>query len=410
MKSRILDRLEMKILALVFAIVIWLIVANVDDYRTTKQITGIEIEFVNGNAITEMNKVYEVPEGTTIDIVVKGRRKVVESLSSNDFRAVADLSKMSVTNAVMVEVSAISSIVARDLTITCINNSVVIAVEDKIEKQFPITVRTNSQVAEGMAVRTKMATPNMLTVLGAESVVNAIENVVLDVDVSGAQQSLTLYGTPVFIDRDGGEIDSSKFEFDVDEVEAYVEILPVKELTVRLHTTGEPKNGYAISSIDYQPTTIQVVGDGTDLARVEEIVIDDLDVTDIHADMETSINILDYLPEGITLVDDNSEIMVKIVVEPVVEKTLTIPNEDIHIVGKQEGLTYTFTSAEAGVIKLRGLEADLADLTLAMLIPSIDVSDYSLGVYTFTVSLKEVAGIEIVEDITVELEIKQAEE
>lgn len=410
MKSRILDRLGMKILALVFAIVIWLIVANVDDYRTTKQITGIEIEFVNGNAITEMNKVYEVPEGTTIDIVVKGRRKVVESLSGNDFRAVADLSKMSVTNAVMVEVSAISSIVARDLTITCINNSVVIAVEDKIEKQFPITVRTNSQVAEGMAVRTKMATPNMLTVLGAESVVNAIENVVLDVDVSGAQQSLTLYGTPIFIDRDGGEIDSSKFEFDVDEVEAYVEILPVKELTVRLHTTGEPKNGYAISSIDYQPTTIQVVGDGTDLARVEEIVIDDLDVTDIHADMETSINILDYLPEGITLVDENSEIMVKIVVEPVVEKTLTIQNEDIHIVGKQEGLTYTFTSAEAGAIKLRGLEADLADLTLAMLIPSIDVSDYSLGVYTFTVSLKEVAGIEIVEDITVELEIKQAEE
>lgn len=410
MKSRILDRWGMKILALVFAIVIWIIVANVDDYRTTKQITGIEIEFINGNAITEMNKVYEVPEGTTIDIVVKGRRKIVEALSSNAFRAVADLSKMSVTNAVTVEVSAINSIVARDLTITCINNSIVIAVEDKIEKQFPITVRTNSQVAEGMAVRAKTATPNMLTVLGAESVVNTIENVVLDVDVSGAQHSLTLSGTPIFIDRNGDEIDSSKFEFDVDEVEAYVEILPVKELAVRLHTTGEPRNGYAIANIDYQPTAIRVVGDGADLARVEELVIDDLDVTDIHEDMETSINILDYLPQGVTLADENSEIMVKLVVEQVVEKTLTIQNGDIHIVGKQEGLSYTFPSAEAGIIKLRGLEADLADLTLAMLIPSIDVSDYGPGVYTFTVSLKEVVGIEIVEDITVELEIAQAEE
>ena len=72
MKNRILDHWGMKILSLIIAIVIWIIVANVDDYKTTKQIAGIEIEFINGDAITEKNKVYEVPEGTAIDIVVKG--------------------------------------------------------------------------------------------------------------------------------------------------------------------------------------------------------------------------------------------------------------------------------------------------------------------------------------------------
>lgn len=410
MKNRILDHLGMKILSLIFAIVIWVIVANVDDYKTTKQITGIEIEFINGNAITEKNKVYEVPEGTTIDVVVKGRRKVVESLGSSDFKAVADLSRMSVTNAVTVDVSAISSVVARDITISNINNAVVIAVEDKIEKQLPITVRTNSQVADGLAIRNKTATPNLITVSGAESVVNTIDSVVLDVDVSDATHSLSLYGSPVFIDGNGQTIDSSKFEYDVDQVEAYVEILPTKEMTVRMKTTGEPREGYAIASLDYQPTTIQVVGDGSDLAKVEEILIDDVDVTDIYKDMETSINILDYLPEGITLADENTEIMIKVIVEKVEEKVIFLENDDINIVGKQSGYNYSFASVEKYALKVRGLEADLDKMKITNLIPSIDVSGYGPGVYDITVNLKDINGIEIVGEVTVKVEITQVEE
>lgn len=410
MKNRILDHLGMKILSLIIAIAIWVIVANVDDYKTTKQITGIEIEFVNGDAITERNKVYEVPEGTTIDIVVKGRRKVVEELSSSDFKAVADLSKMSVTNAVTVEISAVNSVVARDVAISYSNNAVTIAVEDKVEKQLPISVRASSQVADGLAIRNKTATPNLITVTGAESVVNTIDSVVLDVDVSGASHSLTLYGSPIFLDYNGQVIDSSKFEFDTKQVEAYVEILPTKELTVRMNTTGEPKEGYAIASIDYQPTTIEVVGEGSDLAKVEEILIDDLDVTDIDKDMETSVNILDYLPEGITLAGENSEIMIKVKVEKIIEKSLMLENDDINVVGKQAVYHYEFTSTEKHTLKIKGLEENLKELKVTNLIPSIDVTGLEPGTYTFTVNLKEISGVKVVGDVIVELEIKKKEE
>jgi YbbR domain-containing protein len=399
----------MKIMSLVIAILIWIIVANVDDYKTTKQITGIEIEFVNGDAITEKNKVYEVPEGTTIDVVVKGPRKVVEELDDTDFKAVADLSKMSVTNAVTVEVSAVSSVVARDLTISYTNNAVIIAVEDKIEKQLPVTVRAVSSVADGLAIRNKTATPNLITVTGAESVVNNIDSVVLDVDVNGATDSLTLFGAPVFLDKNDDVIDPSKFECDVEQIEAYIEILPIKELTVRMKTTGEPRTGYAIASVDYQPTTIQVVGDGSDLAKVEEILIDDIDVTDCAKDLETSVNILDYLPDGITLVDENSEIMVKVMIEKIEEKILPLDNNDINIVGKQADYSYTFTNTEENQLKVRGLEEDLEDLKVTNLIPSIDVSGYGPGVYSFTVNLRDISGVEVVEDIVVELEISENE-
>ena len=121
-------------MSLTIAIVIWVVVANVDDYKTTKRISGIEIEFINGESITDNNMVYEVPEGTYVDIVVKGRRKIVEKLTNQDFRAVADLSKMSVTNAVNVVVTANNSAVSRELTITYTDNAVNVAVEKKIEQ------------------------------------------------------------------------------------------------------------------------------------------------------------------------------------------------------------------------------------------------------------------------------------
>ena len=404
-----LNNFGLKCISLIIAFVVWIVVANVDDYKTTKQISGIEIEFINGSAITEKNKVYEVPEGTTMDIVVKGRRSVVENLTNEDFKAVADLSKMSVTNAVMVEVSAVNSYVGRDLVISYIDNAVVVAVENKMETQFPITVRTTSEVAEGYAIRSKTATPNLITVSGAESVVNNIKEVVVSVDVKGASHNLTAVAEPIFIDGNGEVISSDKLVYDVKTVDVFVEVMKTKELSVKVTQQGEVREGYAIANVDYQPTSIVVVGAPADLAKVEEILIDDIDVSHCYKDMEVTVNIIDYLPSGITLVDSNQEIAIKIVIEKVEEKELRLDPNDINIVGKDEGYTYTFKGAISYNLSVIGLKADLDKLEVAALAPSVDVTGYGPGLHTFTVTLKDVKGIKVLDTLTVQMEIRRQE-
>lgn len=407
MKSKFFDHFGMKVLSLVIAVLVWIVVANVDDYMTTKQITGIEIEFINGDVITKRNKVYEVTEGSTIDIVVKGPRKTVQGLSNLDFKAVADLSKMSVTNAVMVDVRPVDSAKAKELTISYADNTVMVAVENKIERQFPITVRSKGDVLDGFAVRSKTATPNLISIKGAESAVNLIEEVVVDVEVGGSNHNITAQKSPVFIDKSGQIIDPSKFEYDVKNVDIAVDILPTKELKIKLNTVGETKENYAISSIDYQPTSILVVGDAADLSKVDELVIEAVDVTGCSEDLEMAINILDYLPSGITLVDENSEIMVKVIIEELKEKTITLTKDDINLVGKNEEFAYHFKNAENYEIRVNGLKSDLDELKLTNLIPSIDVTGLMPGIYTMEVSLRDIHGITVVEGLTVELEIVQ---
>ena len=405
MRKKILNHLDLKLLSLIIAILIWIVVANVDNYKTTKQITGIEIEFTNGSAITEKNKVYEVPEGTTIDVVVKGPRSVVEGLTKDDFKAVADLSKMSITNAVSVEVSAVRSSVEKEVTIVYSNNAINVAVEDKVEKQLPITVKTSGNVADGYAISNKTAAPNLITIKGAESIVNTISEVYVDVDVSNANKDIVAYGEPVFVDYAGKTIESEKFEYDVKTVEVSIEVKKTKELRVKVATSGDVRDGYQISSIDYQPTSIVVVGNAEDLAKIDEVLIDDVDVTNASSDMETSVALAEYLPSEISIADGTEEIMIKVMIEQLQEKTIDIENDDINIVGKKDGYTYTFTNKAGLEIKVKGLKDKLRDIKVANMLPSIDVSEYGTGKYTFTVSLKEDSGVTIEGEYTVELEI-----
>lgn len=405
MRKKILNHLDLKLLSLIIAILIWIVVANVDNYKTTKQITGIEIEFTNGSAITEKNKVYEVPEGTTIDVVVKGPRSVVEGLTKDDFKAVADLSKMSITNAVSVEVSAVRSSVEKEVTIVYSNNAINVAVEDKVEKQLPITVKTSGNVADGYAISNKTAAPNLITIKGAESIVNTISEVYVDVDVSNANKDIVAYGEPVFVDYAGKTIESEKFEYDVKTVEVSIEVKKTKELRVKVATSGDVRDGYQISSIDYQPTSIVVVGNAEDLAKIDEVLIDDVDVTNASSDMETSVALAEYLPSEISIADGTEEIMIKVMIEQLQEKTIDIENDDINIVGKKDGYTYTFMNKDGLEIKVKGLKDKLSDIKVANMLPSIDVSEYGTGKYTFTVSLKEDSGVTIEGEYKVELEI-----
>ena len=99
-KDKIFKNFGYKLLSVFFACLLWLVVMNTSDYQTTKEIDNIPVTQLNGDVLNELDKLYEVAKGDTVDIVVKGRRSVIGDLSASDFIATADLSEMSITNTV----------------------------------------------------------------------------------------------------------------------------------------------------------------------------------------------------------------------------------------------------------------------------------------------------------------------
>ena len=126
MRERLTYNFGLKILSLAFAVLVWLVVLSIEDPVYTREFSDISVTEINGDQITEAGKAYSYVGGNTVSVKVKGKTSIVNRLSKDDLLAVADLSTLSITGAVMVDVSCPKY---PNLEITPIGSSTVLKVE-----------------------------------------------------------------------------------------------------------------------------------------------------------------------------------------------------------------------------------------------------------------------------------------
>lgn len=380
MKEKLFGNLGLKILALITGFIVWVIVLNVDDYSVTKTIRDIPVTVINEDAITSNNQLYDITEGDTVDIVVKGRRTVVENLTADDFTATADLSKLSVTNAVQIQVEADKESVNDEITITIVDNMMVIELESEETRSFPVLVTTTGEAAEGYTVGTGVATPNLITVTGAASVINNIERVEVNVDVSGQSSDVSVTEKPVFYNPAGDEINSDKLTGGLENISVTVPIYKTKTVPVNITTDGELPDMYVVADVEYVPDRITIGGTEESLRYITSIDIEDIDITGLTEDLELTVDVTKYLPEDVVVADDNSSISVRINIERFVSREITLTAADINLTGRKADVDYDISFAEgSSVVVVSGLSDVISGLTASDLNISVDVSEYGEG-------------------------------
>ena len=397
MKEKLLKNWGLKIMAVLIAFLIWFLVANIEDYSISKTITGIPVAILNEEAITSQDMVYEIVQGRTVDIKVEGRRSVVEKLTIDDFTASADLSELSITNSVQISVDAASSAIRREINISVVDTMMKVAIEERGEQKLPITVVTKGETQEGYAVVSAAATPNMVTVTGAASKVKDIKTVRVEVDVEGLNTSISTRGELILLDADGDRIESDKITRNLSTVSVKVVIQKTKEVPIQIVPSGEVAEGFSVAGpIEYQPTAVLIAGEEEVLRSIREISIEDIDITGLNSDYETTVDINNYLPDGVVIADSTQNIAVKINIEKLVEKTLNIRLEDIGFTETDDRFQYEIVSDEKQFeLTVTGLKRDLDTLTVQDLQPSINVSDYTgEGTYNARVDLQDLEHIQ----------------
>ena len=85
LKKWIINNIGFKILAIVFAFVLWLVILNTTDTETTRTISSIPVTIENEEAIMDGTHVYTIESGETATVVVSGKRSVVNTLNPADF-------------------------------------------------------------------------------------------------------------------------------------------------------------------------------------------------------------------------------------------------------------------------------------------------------------------------------------
>lgn len=404
--------LGFKILAVVFAFILWLVVYNTDDPTiTVSYTTNVTVE--NASVVTDMNKCYEVLNGTnTVSFAVTAKRSVLNKLEDTDFTAVADMNRMIVNedgDKANVPIEIISKRSNSSLKYNEKNKYLEVSLEDLMKRRFIITADTSGKVADGYALgEVTVTNPNVLNVSGPASIVNKIDSVVATIDVDGMSMNLSDNVIPALYDADGQEIDTTKLKLSNTTVTISAKILSVKEIPLVFSTSGVPYGDNRVVEISSKPETIKVKGSSTTLNPLSSLNIpgDVLNVSGASEDITTTIDISEYLPDGVELVNaSDATVTVTVRIEAYELKKFNLSTSQINVNGLDSNYDLSFDQSTVAVT-VSGLKNDLNKLNTSQLSASIDVTNLGVGTHQVNLDLNLDEDNYAYQTITVTIEIK----
>lgn len=412
MGKKLTNNWGLKLIAILFALILWFAVINIDDPVVSETFKNVPVQLINTEVLTEAGMTYEVLDNTAVieTITIYGPRTLVESLNENDILAKADVNDITVANTVAVNVSVD---VRNSSKITNIKSSlecVKLNIEKSKTKQLVINATTSGKLASGYIVGGIELDQNRVRISGPESIVSQIASAKVNVDVADASSDVATYGTVRLYDKAGTEIMSELLVKGTEKVHINVNVIPTKYVPVKYQLTGVPEEGYAVveDSITCDIMTVLIGGETEALRDVNEIIItgEELDVSGLAEEKEFTVMLKNYLPDNIILGDKeyDGKVTIKVPIEEVVTEVVELLKENLIIVNIPEGMQVTMVEVPdyvelevtGTVTKIREvMTGDVAAvIDMNAVLPSTGLSAWLEGIYTVEVAMKVPEGVE----------------
>ncbi len=368
--------LWMKLLALILAVAIWVIVAQITNPASTVTFSNIKVTLLNADILESEGKIYQVLDGSdTCKVTIKAPESIIRSFNASDISAVADLSKVTAQGTVPIVYS-----LDRAESIVGDHDELLVSVEDKVTKYVNITYWTNGSVGENCVLGKVNLDRNRLEISGPRSEIEKVSYAMVEIDLDGAVKTISADMELFLYDSDNVKIETDNITKQTDYVTTTVTVLSTAEVSIVAYTTGTPAAGYLyLDSIDVSPSTVRIAGDTSTLMHIPYIEITDpVDITAARNNVTATYDLSNYLPAGVSYQDSefDDNITVTAHVAKTVDKTIYISPLNISITDLPSGLTAEAYSTEDIAVKLTGLETDLNAISADSLSPAVEVSSY----------------------------------
>ena len=381
--KRLMANWGLKIASLLFAIIVWFLVTNINDPIISVRYTNIPVTIKNGNLITDKGQVYTVLDGsdTISSVTVYAPRTVIDSLSQSNIVAYADIQDLSSLNTVSVNVTTNKYVDKIDRIILS-SDVVKLNVERKASKGLALSATTSGTLSDGYVIGDVSTEQNMVRVGGPESFINSVARASVDVDVTGFTSNIGTDADIILYDKEGNVLDPTAHgaSMNIKTVRVNVQILETKYVPVNYYISGEPAPGYALTGEkEVAPDQILIAGRSSTIASVSEINVADeeLSVEGVNSSITKTIDLSKYLPAGISFGDDdfNGTASVVVYIAPIVDKTFDVDIRNISVNGAAEGFDVMVDDSEYETVSLtlQGLSKDIGSIRAADIVGSVDI-------------------------------------
>lgn len=392
MKEKIKHNFGLKVLSLVLAFVLWIVIINAIDPSDSRIISNIPVVLLHQESLTDLGYTFEVLEGGSVSITVKGPKSILDSLSVSDFYASADLSTISQWSDyvyVDIDVKCVKNVSeVHNISITLRNEAVKINIENRDKATMNVQVDVIGEPASGYVVGDCNVSPMSITVSGAASTVEQIAKIVAECDVEGATMDMTEVVDLKVYNEDDELIDLSNLVLSKTTAKVRIPILLKKTVPVHFAYKGSPKDGYKVASLESNIKEVVIAGSATVLAGINEIDLpaDLIDIADLAASKDFTIRISHYIPSTVKVLSETTA-NVKAVIEPVVTKDFTIPSSQITIENKNVNFNYAFLKTNYN-ITVTGVSSEIEKVLASNLTATVDVAGLTAGSHVVKLNIQ----------------------
>ncbi|SHN62823.1 YbbR domain-containing protein [Butyrivibrio hungatei DSM 14810] len=381
--KKITSNWGLKLASLIFAIIIWFLVTNINDPVISVRYTNVPVTLKNTNLITDQGQVYTILDGsdTISSVTIYAPRSIIDSLSQNNVVATADVQDLSSLNTVTINVTTnkYSDKIQKIVTSTDV---VKLSVERKASKTLALTATTSGTLSDGYIIGDVTTEQNMIRINGPESVIQNIQSAEVDVDVTGFTSNIGTDADIILYDADGNPVDSSQVSMNIKSVRVNVSIYGTKYVPLNYVVTGEPANGYILTGkIDSNPSEVLIAGRSSVISSVNEITIKDdgLNVTGLSKNLNYTVDVSKYLPSGVTFGDPDYHGTAAVVVHigSVSEETYDVSTKNVTVSGEVDGFDINIDDSEHDTVSLtlQGLKSELDAISAGSLEGTVDIDE-----------------------------------
>lgn len=413
MKRRLTANLGLKVLAFFSAVLMWFLVVNIDDPVTEKTYTGIPVSVINEEVVTTTNRTYQIVDNTQeVTVTVSANRSVLNKIRAEDIVAIADMKELSLGTQIPIDVSIPGYKYEKVFSSP---GNLQVKIEDEAKNNFPITPATIGTVREGYVLGEIKSNPEKVTLRGPKSVIDSISRVVAEANVSGLSENSDIEGRLILYDANNNVIDQTLLANNLgkDGVSVRVTLHQIRSVPVKPDTSMiTAAAGCKVSAVNIEPREVRVTGKEEDLDKLDaiEIPAEDLTISDLSERTERIVDISSYLPDGVSLVEENaSSVVMTILIEQPGVKNYEVSTSSITVNNLAENLELSYGAVDLE-IQVKGPAEVLKVFTVAKKV-SIDLKNYQTpGIYLVPVAVELPDGCTLLDTEEVEIILEKKTE
>lgn len=365
---RIGTPVALALVSLIAALILWIAVTDaenpqeVDDFRVP-----LEVQAVN---VPEGLAVASIPQ---VRLRVSGDSNVLSSLTTSDFRITVDL--MGVTDFSLPQDVNVTVLTDNVGVVAVSPQQVMVTVEPFATKQVAIRPNPVGVPPQGYTLPVPETSPTLARVSGARSLVEKVEVVTADVNLTGLRTSITQQ--TLLVARDNKQLELPRVTVEPTRAEVRVTVQQ-QEISVPLAIEptlqGNVASGYNITEIRLEPETTTVTGTLETTSALTAIGTEPIDVSGLRTDVVRTVRL--RLPAGIRAARET--VTVRVSIAPAQGEMII--NVAPQYTNLGEEFSASFQTATIGV-RVRGDMPVLRSLTPGQIRATVNASELVEGVH-----------------------------